>query len=298
MSYIDIYEVNDNPTAKKIQVCGVIGDPIGHTVSPDMQNAAFRQMGLDYMYVPFNVKKEDLKQAIQGVRALNIRGLNVTIPHKVAVIPFLDDIDPVAESIGAVNTIINDEGTLKGYNTDGEGFLQALLVSKVRPERKKVVILGAGGAARAIAFILTDRGADLTIINRHADSAQGIADLIFKLFRQKPEVLELKPKNLEIALKKADLLVNTTSLGMYPDNDSTPVSKKLLRPDLVVFDVVYNPVRTRLLYEAEKQKAKIIGGVEMLVWQGAKSFELWTGQKAPVAVMREVAIRALSPNED
>ena len=138
----------------KTKLCGVIGDPIEHTMSPVMQNAAFERMGLDYWYVPFRVKKEELGKAIDGMRALNIKGLNVTIPHKVAVIPFLDKLDPLAEKIGAINTIVNDDGTLTGYNTDAAGFLQTLLESGIEPRGKNVVILGAGGASRGISFIL------------------------------------------------------------------------------------------------------------------------------------------------
>jgi shikimate dehydrogenase len=294
MSYIDIYEVNDNPQPGTAQVCGIIGDPIAHTISPAMQNAAFQRLGLEYIYVPFRVKKADLCQAIQGVRALNIRGLNVTIPHKIDVIPLLDEIDPLAENIGAVNTIVNDEGALRGFNTDAAGFLKAFLAAKVRPERKNIVILGAGGAARAIAFILADKGANLTILNRHPDSARRLSGRILKLFRRKVEALELNRENLKFALGEGEVLVNTTSLGMAPETDATPVPARLIRPGLVVFDIIYNPIKTRLLYEADKRGAKVIGGMEMLVWQGAASFELWTGQKAPVSVMREAAIRKMS----
>jgi len=150
----------------KTRVCGVIGDPIEHTMSPVMHNAAFKELGLDYLYVPLRVKREELGKAVESVRALNIRGLNVTLPHKVAIISFLDELDPLARKIGAVNTIVNDDGVLTGYNTDATGFLQALLEGGVEPKEKKVVILGAGGASRAISFILAERDAHLVILNR------------------------------------------------------------------------------------------------------------------------------------
>ncbi len=183
---------------------------------------------MDYVYVPFKVKKEELGQAIQGMRALNICGLNVTIPHKIAVIPFLDEIDPLAEKIGAVNTIVNEDGILKGYNTDASGFLRALTAEKIEPKGKNICILGAGGAARAIAFILADRGANLTILNRHPDSAKELAGRIFQYFRREVDALELNKENLKTALKGADILVNTTSVGMTPDTEETPVPLTLL----------------------------------------------------------------------
>ena len=153
----------------KTKVCGVIGDPIEHTMSPVMHNAAFNKLGLDYLYIPFRVRKEELAQAVAGVRALNITGLNVTLPHKVAIIPMLDRLDPLAEKIGAVNTIVNHDGVLRGYNTDAEGFLQALLEHEVEPRGKNVVVLGAGGASRAISYTLAERDAHLTILNRQLE---------------------------------------------------------------------------------------------------------------------------------
>jgi len=277
------------------RLCGVIGDPIEHTMSPVMHNAAFKEIGIDYVYVPFRVKPEKLGEAISGMRALNIRGLNVTIPHKVTVLQFLDKLDPLAEKIGAGNTIVNEDGVLTGYNTDATGFLQAVLEEGVEPEGKKVVILGAGGASRAISFILADRGADLVILNRRLelDWAEELAHRISQTFRQKVSALELNPENLKKALESADILVNATSVGMNPDVDQTLVSADLLRPGLIVFDIVYNPVKTKLLREAEAAGAEIIGGLDMLVWQGAIAFEKWTGRQAPVELMREETIKLL-----
>ncbi len=279
----------------KTKLCGIIGDPVEHSMSPAMHNAAFRKLGLDYLYLPFRVKREDLGKAIEGMKALNIRGLNVTIPHKVAVLRFLDKLDPLAEKIGAVNTIVNDNGVLIGHNTDAAGFLQALLKNGIEPQGKNVVILGAGGASRAVSFILADRGANLVIINRllELDWAEELADSLSRTFSREVAAMELNKKNLAGALEKTDILVNATSLGMSPNTDETPVTIDLLRPNLIVVDIVYNPIKTRLLREAEAAGAKTVSGVDMLIWQGAIAFEKWTGQQAPVELMKEKTIKLL-----
>ena len=279
----------------KTRVCGVIGDPIAHTMSPVMQNAAFRKLGIDYLCVSFRVRKEELDKAVEGMRALNIRGLGVTIPHKVAIIPFLDKLDPLAEKIGAVNTIVNSDGGLTGYNTDAAGFLQALLEKGVKPEGKNIVVLGAGGASRAISFILAERGAHLVILNRQLelDWAEELAHRISQVFKKEVKALELNEENLAMVLERADVLINATSVGMSPNIDEAPVPARLLKPELTVFDIVYNPVKTRLLREAEATGAQTIGGLDMLVWQGALAFEKWTGQQAPFDLMKTEAIKAL-----
>ncbi len=285
----------DSVISGKTRVCGVIGDPVEHTMSPVMHNAAFRELGLDYVYLPFRVRKEELDKAVEGMKALNMRGLNVTIPHKVAVMPLLDELDPLAKKIGAVNTIVNDGGRLRGYNTDADGFLQALLEREIEPKGKSVVILGAGGAARAISFILAERGARLAILNRkqELDWAVELAQRISAEFKEGVDALELNEENMAGVLGEADILVNATSVGMSPDSDRTPVPAKLLRPGLVVFDIVYNSVRTRLLQEAGQVGARTIGGLEMLVWQGALAFRKWTGREAPREMMQQKAIEAL-----
>jgi shikimate dehydrogenase len=284
----------------KTQICALIGDPVEHTMSPAMHNAAFKKLGLDYLYIPFRVKPEQLSQAIAGLRALNVRGFNVTIPHKVSVIPLLDGLDPLAEKIGAVNTVVNDGGTLKGYNTDAEGFLRALRGRGVAPRGKDIVILGAGGASRAISFILAGEGAGLTILNRKVelDWAEDIARLIRRELGQEVKVGELNPRNLSPALAEADILVNATSVGMSPASRSSPVPARFLKRRPVVFDIVYNPVETRLIKEAKGAGAKVIGGVDMLAWQGALAFEKWTGRPAPVDLMRREAVKMLVSHED
>ena len=279
----------------KTRVCGVIGDPIEHTMSPVMHNAAFRKLGIDYVYVPFRVTSDEIGDAIAGMRALNLAGLNVTIPHKVSVIHFLDEMDPLARKIGAVNTVVNDKGFLRGYNTDASGFLQAMLDKGVRPAGRKVVVLGAGGAARAICYILAENGAGLSILNRalELDWARNLAAEIAGAFDTETSALELNRDNLAKALSGSDILVNATSVGMSPGTRDTLVPADLLKSVPVVFDIIYNPVRTRLRSEAEQAGALTISGLDMLVCQGALSFEKWTGQKAPLEIMKKEALKGL-----
>jgi shikimate dehydrogenase len=258
-----------------------------------MQNAAFQELGLDYAYLPFRVARDDLERAIEGVKALGIAGLNVTIPHKVAVIPLLDRLDPLAEKIGAVNTIVNSGGSLAGYNTDATGFLQALRERGIEPRGKNVVVLGAGGASRGICFILVQNGARLTLLNRTFARAQELACRLAGETGRDIKALPLNEGSLAGALEITNILVNTTSAGMSPRVDDTPVPAKLLKKELAVFDIVYNPVQTRLLREAEAAGARTINGVDMLVWQGAQAFTLWTGRDAPVEIMKREAMRAL-----
>lgn len=277
----------------KVKICGIIGDPIEHTMSPAMHNAAFDKLGLDYVFVPFLVKKEGLRQAIDGVRGLNIRGLGVTIPHKVAVMQYLDQVDDLAQKIGAVNILVNDNGILTGYNTDAGGFLRALLERGIEPKGKMVAILGAGGASRAISFVLAERGANLIILNRTWDKAIELAERVSRSFGNKIEALPLDKENLTKALGRADIMMNCTNVGMHPHVSETLVTADQLKSDMIVFDTVYNPIKTQLLKEAEKAGATTISGVEMLVWQGVLAFEMWTHHKAPVEVMREAVIKML-----
>ena len=288
--------MNTSGITGRTQVCAVIGDPIEHTMSPAMHNAAFDKLRLDYAYLAFRVTPENLPRAIGAVRALSIRGLNVTIPHKVAVMSLLDKVDPVAEKIGAVNTIVNKGGKLTGHNTDAPGFLQALQSRGVDPAGKRVVVLGAGGAARAVCYALAERGAALDILNRELelDWAEDLAHWLSEVFRHRARAHVLDETVLSLVLEDADILVNTTSVGMSPEAGKTPVPARLLRPGLVVFDAVYNPLTTRLLAEAGAAGASVISGIDMLAWQGALAFKLWTGKTAPVELMRDAAIKEMS----
>lgn len=279
----------------KTKVCALIGDPIEHTMSPAMHNAAFNELGLDYVYVAFGVKPEELAGAINGMKSLGMPGWNVTIPHKVNVIPLLDKLDPLAEKIGAVNTVVNDNGILTGHNTDATGFLQAMLEKGVEPEGKNIAIMGAGGAARAVSFILADRGAYPVILNRieELDWAENLAAMISKEFDIDVPAMELTKENLGKVLDDAGILVNATSVGMSPNDDVSPAPAELLKADLTVYDVIYNPIKTRLLRDAEASGATIIGGIDMLVWQGIMAFEKWTGQKPPFDLMKSQAMKFL-----
>jgi shikimate dehydrogenase len=279
----------------KTRICGLIGDPVEHTMSPAMHNAAFAELGLDCVYLPFHVKPADLVAAVNGLRAINATGFNVTIPHKVTVTPLLDELDPLAQKIGAVNTVVNDNGVLKGYNTDASGFLQALLESGYEPRGKSIVLLGAGGAARAIAYILAERDARMTILNRkeELDWAEGIAANIRTDLAGDVAVFELLTEHLEKAIGSADILINATSVGMSPAVDASPVPAGLLKSEMVVTDIVYNPVETRLLREARAAGAVTVAGIDMLIWQGALAFEKWTGQKAPFSLMKQVVLKGL-----
>ena len=280
------------------KICALIGDPVEHTMSPAMHNAAFQKLGLDYLYIPFRVRPEELPQAVAGLKALNVAGFNVTIPHKVAVLPLLDGLDPLAEKIGAVNTVVNNDGELRGYNTDAEGFLRALLERGINPQDRNVVVLGAGGAARAIAYILAEKGARLTILNRQQelDWAESIARLILDELHREVKVFELG--DIANVLPGVNLLVNATSVGMSPVDNASPVPAGLLDKVPAVFDVVYNPLKTKLLKEAAAAGAQTIGGVDMLAWQGALAFEKWTGKTAPLDLMRQEAIKMLEQHEN
>ena len=264
-------------------VVGLIGHPVEHSFSPPMHNAAFEELDLDYAYVAFDVNPDDLKAAIQGAQSLNIRGFNVTIPHKVNVMEYLDELDEVAELIGAVNTI--DFKSLKGYNTDGIGAVRAIEeVSSIK--NKNVVIAGAGGASRAISFYIAKYGAEaITILNRNESKAQRLASDVSNS-NLIDSVNSDSIGKIADYVNDADILIDTTPLGMHPHVDDEPIVRaEEMHDDLVVFDAVYNPNETVLLKEAVKAGAKPVYGIKMLLYQGAESFRIWTGRDAPIDVM-------------
>ncbi len=280
--------------SSRTKLCGVIGDPIEHSLSPKMFNAAFRANDLDFTYVAMNVKKNGLAKAIEGMKALNIHGLNVTIPHKVKVVGYLDRVDPDAKMIGAVNTILNANGKLEGFNTDGTGAVRAIEESGTSLEGRNVVLIGSGGAARAIAFTFSNRVGKLTILNRHVHKSEKLATELTKKTGRKVYFEGLRKEALERAISEADMLVNATSVGMSPNCDASILDGSLLRRDLVVFDIVYNPPETKLLKEATSIGAKAVNGIGMLVHQGGEAFRIWTSKEAPVRLMREVVTEELS----
>lgn len=277
----------------KTKLYGILGDPIEHSLSPAIQNAALQATGIEAVYLAFRVKKERLKEAVAGIRSLDVKGVNVTIPHKVDIIKYLDRVDPLAEQIGAVNTVKNEDGELTGYNTDGLGAIKALKEAAQNLAHKRVILVGAGGAAKAISYTLANEGANLTILNRNLLRAKTLAEEIEAKTGRTIDYLDLHPDNLEKTLTNAEILVNATSVGMTPKSKETPVDKKFLHPKLVVFDIVYNPLETRLLREAREKGARVVDGLGMLIYQGAEAFEIWTKQKAPVEVMRSAALTEL-----
>ncbi len=274
----------------KTRVCAIIGDPVEHSLSPVMHNAAFKELGLNLVYVAFTVTAKELKDAILGARHLGLRGLNVTMPHKNAVMNYLDEVDETAKAIGAVNTILSNQGKLIGYNTDGNGAMIALQENGVYPEEKKLVLLGAGGAAKAIAYHAAKDGAELVILNRTSEKAKKLADVLRKSFGNKIKSGMLTSDVLKDELETADILVNATSVGMHPDVNISPVPSSLLRRDLCVMDIIYNPLETMLVADAKSAGAKVVSGLEMLIYQGAVAFEIWTNCPAPVEVMRNAAL--------
>jgi shikimate dehydrogenase len=263
------------------QVFGILGRPVAHSLSPAMHNAAFREVGLNAVYVAFPVA--DLAQAVAGLRGLQIPGVSVTIPLKEDIIPLLDEIDPQAEKIGAVNTVVNREGHLTGYNTDWRGALLAL-TEKTEIAGQRVLILGAGGAAKAIAFAVLDKGGQVAITD--VDMAKALA-LSRKLW-----VEVVAPHHLEDY--PAEILINATPVGMEPQSGGIPLAPDLLGRYGVVMDIVYKPLKTRLLQEAAARGCQVIDGLRMLIHQGAAQFELWTGRPAPLEVMTRAAYGSLS----
>lgn len=269
-------------------IVGLIGHPVEHSFSPPMHNAAFDALNMDYAYVAFDVNPNDLKSAIEGAESLNIKGFNVTIPHKVDVMQYLDELDEVARLISAVNTI--DFKNLKGYNTDGIGAVKAIEeVTSIK--NKNVVVAGAGGASRAISFYIAKYGAEsLTILNRNEVKAESLASDV----SDSGLIGEVASDSINAIgnyMEGADVLIDTTPLGMHPNiNDEPIVKADMMDEDLVVFDAVYNPNETVLIKEAIKANAKPVYGIKMLLYQGAESFKIWTGKTAPVDVM-EKALR-------
>jgi shikimate dehydrogenase len=270
---------------KEPPVYAVFGDPVSHSLSPVMHNSALAQTGSDGFYLAFRVR--DIAAAIDGVRGLGIRGASVTIPHKVSVMQYLDRVDALAAQIGAVNTIVNRQGILYGYNSDCAGALKALK-EKTPINGKAVAVIGAGGAARAVGFGIIQEKGRLTVINRTRVRGESLADDLN---------CEFKPLS-EIKRLPYQILINATSAGMTPHEDSTPLSSDLLEKGMTVMDMVYNPLKTCFLKEAEKKGCITVDGLSMFVHQGAVQFELWTQKKAPVEIMRKAVLEELKSCHD
>jgi shikimate dehydrogenase len=273
----------------RTQFCGVIGNPVGHSLSPAIHNAAFRKLGLNFVYLAWKV--ETLGDAVNGLRALgNFRGASVTIPHKVAAMPFLDHVEMTAQRIGAINTIVAEKGELTGYNTDATGALKALKEGGAELKDRHIVVLGSGGAARAIAFALAVESGAVKLTLLGIDDIERIS-LAQDIRSQAPLTVEdfhLDETTLRRVLSDAHVLIHCTPVGMSPNTNATCIPASLLHAGLSVMDIVYNPVETRLLKDAKHVGCRTIPGLEMFLHQAATQFELWTNQPAPVDVMRTV----------
>jgi len=279
----------------KTKTLGIFGHPISHTLSPVMHNAVIKALGLDMAYLPFEVKPPNLKEAINGIKSLGIIGVNITIPHKESVIRFLDDISEEARLVGAVNTIVNKDRKLVGYNTDGSGYMASLKEELgFNPKSKRIIIIGAGGAARGIlAALATQKPKSITVANRTLSRAVSLIKTFKGKFRDtRFEAIDLDNNMLKMSFNSVDLLINTTSVGMK-QSKALKIPLETLPKIAIVSDIIYNPLETLLLKKAKKFGLTTHGGLGMLVHQGARSFKLWTGMDAPMNVMRKAALKAL-----
>jgi shikimate dehydrogenase len=281
----------------KTKIIGIIGKNIENSLSPLIHNQIIIKHSLNFCYLPFKVTETDFSEAIQGIRALNIRGVNITFPYKEKVIEFLDEVEESARRIGAVNTIVNNKGILTGYNTDVIGFKKSLQEDgKFTVKGEKAVILGAGGAARAVVYALLEEGIEeISIFNRTLEKAEKIKQTLSPFPpKSRINIFPLEEERLKGKIEESRLLVNTTSLGMPPQVDNTPLpDEKLFHPNLLVYDLIYHPARTLFLRQAERTGAKIINGLPMLVYQGIESFYLWTGLKPEGKEVLEIIKRSV-----
>lgn len=278
----------------RTQLCALIGNPVGHSMSPAIHNAAFAATGQDFVYVACQV--EDVAAALAGMRALgNFRGMSVTIPHKIEVMKHVDEIAEVDRAIGSINTIVSDNGKLIGLGTDGPGALKALLDADVSLDGKTVLMLGCGGAARAIAFTLAQQTelAELLMLDIDEPLLQGLAADLRRGTDRNIGAQVMSTATLATAMARSDVIIHCTPVGMHPKEDATLIPAELFRPGQVVFDVVYNPLETRLLKEAKARGCRTVSGVEMFINQAVLQFEQFTGVDAPVEVMRHVVLQEL-----
>lgn len=277
------------------RIVGVIGWPIEHSVSPPMHNAAFRALDLDWCYVPFPVHPERVREALMGARALGLKGLNATIPHKQTLLSLMDELTPEARIIGAVNTVILRDERMIGHNTDAAGFLRALREAGFAPEGCFALVLGAGGAARAVVYALCGVGAQVMILNRTVSRACALADAFSQMIANARLAADaLDRETLARVSQQVQLIVNTTPLGMWPQMDASPWPSEIAFPrQAFLFDLIYNPRETRLMRQARAAGAEAIDGLGMLVHQGAEAFYLWTGVQPPTDVMYKACLEAL-----
>ncbi|ALC81697.1 MULTISPECIES: shikimate dehydrogenase [Bacillus] len=270
---------------------GLIGNPVSHSMSPDIHNSAFQDLNLNYYYQAFHVENSDLADAIKGIKSLGIKGFNVTVPHKVSIMEYLDDVDESAKQLGAVNTVLHENGKLIGYNTDGNGFLQSIKPSLSKPlEKNSILVIGAGGAARAIYYTLSKFAPEkIDICNRTLEKAVYLIEHFGA--GQRGEALTIQ--EAESNLSEYDVIIQTTTIGMHPDTAEKPISLKMAKDNSLVCDIIYNPLKTALLKEAEAKGLQTLNGVGMLVEQAALSFHIWTGMKPNTEKMAEIIVGKL-----
>ncbi|MFE4705986.1 shikimate dehydrogenase [Peribacillus simplex] len=276
------------------KIYGVMGDPIAHSMSPDIHNDAFEKENIEAVYHHFHVTKDGLNDAVKGMKALGIEGFNITIPHKTSIIPFLDEVDELALAIGAVNTVVNKNGRFIGYNTDGKGFFKSLcdeISGDIKA--KKTLVIGAGGAARAIYFTLVKEGVkQVDIANRTKErAAQLVSDCPYDKVSKALSIIEA-----EESLSQYDLIIQTTSSGMSPELDHSPLKVDQLKAGAIVSDIIYNPLQTKLLREAGEKGAETQNGLGMFINQAALAFEIWTGIMPDTARMTDIVLNKLGGN--
>lgn len=275
----------------KTKLLGVIGNPIEHTISPQLHNTISARLGLDFVYVPLRVERDDLESAVKGLKALNFIGFNVTVPYKKDVMRYINENSKEALLMGAVNTVKNLRGRLYGYNTDAEGFSRSFKEeSGTGFKGKNVALIGAGGAARAIAVKIALEGANkISIINRTASRALEIAELLNSNIGTIADHYEAHNDNLEDIFGRSDIIINTTSAGMFPDTEAYPATKPInFSKGQIVYDVVYNPLKTKFIKNAEEHGCTAINGLGMLFYQGINAYEIWTGVKIPDNIVKDL----------
>jgi len=279
-----------HPIDAKTRVCGIFGHPVGHSLSPEIHNAAFAALNLPYVYVAHDVEPGQVRRAMDGVRAMGYRGLSITIPHKVAALECVDEVDETARIIGCINTVANDDGRLFGSNSDGVGALTALREAGADPEGSRTLVLGSGGAARAIAVTISRTAPPerITLLGVDEEELQLLANDVQTRGQSHVTSARLTPDALRQEMELADILLHCSPIGMHPNEQQSLVPPELLGQGLAVFDAVYNPRRTKLIRDAEHAGCKTILGLEMFLGQAYAQFELWTGRAAPRQVMREI----------
>lgn len=277
------------------KLIGLLGYPLGQSLSPLMQNAAFKECNLNKIYIPVEVLPENLETVVKGISKMNFEGFNITKPYKMDIMRFLNEIDDYAKCIGAVNTVAIKNGKLKGYNTDGIGFLRNFEKNtNSKMEGKNVLILGSGGASRAISMTLAlNKAKKIYICNRTYEKAVSLSNDINNQVESCSKAIHMEYDFMKEAIEHSDVLINATSIGMYPDSDSSPIDKRLLNKNLIVCDAVYNPRKTKLIKDAEDSGCKVVLGLGMLVYQGTEAFKIWTGVKAPEELMFKIVDEGL-----